>query len=277
MTRAAPDPLPSEGLRVAALQARAIPGEVAANGASAAALVSRAAAEGARVAILPELHLPGYHLAGLCTDPRAEVSADEAGQVSDPRLDPLRSSARSGVTIVVGAAVRRPDRSLTNSLLAVTPAGDVSVAYDKQHLWHSDEAALFRPGTRTRTLDIGGWKLGLAICYDMSFPEHARAAAVTGAHAYLCPSAFATGREHRAHVYLAARALENTVYSMFVNSVGGPADRPCDGGSVVYGPDGSSLATARGASEQTLVTDFTPTALAQTRKFLRMLSEYRSA
>ncbi|MEW2547613.1 carbon-nitrogen hydrolase family protein [Streptomyces sp. NPDC047002] len=260
------------------MQARAVPGDIAANSLSAARQTDRAASDGARVVVLPELHLPGYDLATLAADPRAQIPVDDPESVTDPRLDPLRASAQStGATILVGAALRGPHGSLTNSLLAVRPTGTVSAVYDKQHLWHADEAALFRAGRHTSVLDVDGWRLGLAICYDMSFPEHARAAAVAGADAYVCASAFASGNEHRARVYMAARALENTVYSVFVNPVGGPADRPCSGASLLYGPDGTLLTEAQADKEQVLTARFSFDAIERVRGFLHMLEEHRTA
>ncbi|WP_280882302.1 carbon-nitrogen hydrolase family protein [Streptomyces pseudovenezuelae] len=250
---------------------------MAGNAGRAAGLVSAAAREGARVAVLPELHLPGYDLTALAQDTRSEIMCDEAGRVWDARLEPLTGAAVQGaVAVLAGAAVRSPDGALANSTLLVTPEGIVSVLYDKENLWHADEAALFRPGRAGGCLEVDGWRLGIAICYDMSFPEHARSATAAGAHAYLCSSAFAAGNEPRAAVYMAARALENTVYSVFVNPVGGPLGRPAAGGSAVHGPDGAIVTQAHGVREQTLLTDLDPAAIANVRQFLHMLAEFRA-
>jgi predicted amidohydrolase len=224
------------------------------------------------VVVFPELALCGYDLPALAAYERLTVAADPSGTVSDPRLAPMADAAASGAAVVLaGAAVRRPDGALTNSVLSFGSTG-VRVVYDKQHLWHDDEARLFRPGGRGATVTVDDWSFGLAICYDVSFPEHARAAALAGAHAYLCPSAFVAGREHRAAIYLAARALENTVYTVFVNPVGGPPDRPCAGTTAVYGPDGTTTGTTTQA-ETVLLVDLDPAELQRVRGFLRMLAE----
>src|ERR1700732_4205886 len=95
--------LPSSPLRVAAAQATAVPGDIAANARGAAALTARAAGEGARVVVLPELHLCGYDLTTLAAHPdRCEVSADERGTVADPRLDVLAGAAGSHAVSVLG-------------------------------------------------------------------------------------------------------------------------------------------------------------------------------
>jgi predicted amidohydrolase len=288
--------LPARPLRTAVVQHAARPLDLAGNARAAAESAARAAASGARLVILPELHLCAYDLTGLARslataagregagrDGRGAdgpvLYADRARRVTDGRLAPLaRTAARHRLTVLVGAAVRHPDGRLTNSLLSVGPTGDTTVAYDKQHLWHDQEAALFTAGEAGPVLlTVEGWILGEGICYDISFPEHARAAALAGAHAVLYPSAFATGTEHRAAVYGAARALENTVYAVFANTVGGPADRPCEGSSAVHAPDGTTLARAASGRDALLLADLTPEGLADIRSHLRMLQECRDA
>lgn len=267
----------SPELRLAVLQTEAVPGDVPRNARGGADLVRAAAWEGARVAVLPELHLCAYDLDLLAADPvRCEILADEADRVVDGRLDSLAEAASStGTLVLAGAAVRGADGLLRNSVLAVDPGGRVTSLYDKQRLWQADEAKLFTPGRRTAAVEVDGWRLGLAVCYDMSFPEHARRAALGGAHAYVCPSAYAAGSEHRAAVYLAARALENTVYSVFANPVGGPASRPTNGASAVFAPDGTRIGPSPGAAAGTILADLDLAAIARVRSFLHMLEEVR--
>ncbi|MFE7032840.1 carbon-nitrogen hydrolase family protein [Streptomyces sp. NPDC057621] len=265
-------------LRVAALQDAARPLDVAGNARRAADSASRAAQDGARLVLLPELHLCAYDLPALSADTAtAAVAADRLGRVTDPRLAPLTATAAwHRVTVVVGAAVRRTDGRLTNSLLVAEPGEGITVAYDKRHLWH-DEADLFTAGAAPSMLTVAGWRLGLGICYDLSFPEHARAAALAGADVLLYSSAFRTGTEHRAAVYLRARALENTVHTVFANPVGGPADRPCNGTSAVYGPDGGITACTAPGDGRPVLADLDPQAVLSTRAYLRMLAECRDA
>ncbi|MEU8048023.1 carbon-nitrogen hydrolase family protein [Micromonospora echinofusca] len=258
--------VPAAPLTVAAVQAEPVPGDVAGNAASAARLVRRATERGARVTVLPELFLPAYHLPTLAADPAGtDVAADAAATVDDARLDPLREAARDGgAAVVVGAAVRHPDGRRTISALLVDGAGDVRVGYDKQQLW-SGERELFVAGDRGATLLVDDWRLGLGICYDGCFPEHGRAAAADGAHGYLCPSGYLAGSEHRRDLYYAARALDNTMYVVFANLVGGAAPWRFNGGAAVYDPEGRPLARGADAGEAVLVVALAPEALAATR------------
>lgn len=262
--------LPTAPLTVAAVQARPVPGDVAGNAHAAARLVGRAA--GARVVVLPELFLPAYHPPTLGADPAGtDVAADPDGRVDDPRLDPLRAAARdAGAAVVIGAAVRHPDRRRTISSLVVDPAGTVTAAYDKQQLW-SGERELFDAGRRGATLMVDQWRFGLGICYDGCFPEHGRAAAADGAHGYLCPSGYLAGSAHRRDLYYAARALDNTMFVVFANAVGGTDPWRFNGGAAIYDPEGRPLARGADTGEDVLVASLDPGVLADTRAAHTML------
>ncbi|MFI5837342.1 carbon-nitrogen hydrolase family protein [Micromonospora sp. NPDC051300] len=262
--------LPTTPLTVAAVQAEPVPGDVAGNAHTAARLVGRAA--GARVVVLPELFLPAYHPPTLGADPTGtDVAADPDGRVDDARLDPLRAAARdAGAAVVVGAAVRHPDRRRTISSLVVDPAGTVTAAYDKQQLW-GGERELFDAGRRGATLVVDEWRFGLGICYDGCFPEHGRAAAADGAHGYLCPSGYLTGSAHRRDLYYAARALDNTMFVVFANAVDGADPWRFNGGAAVYDPEGRPLARGADTGEDVLVATLDPSVLAATRAAHTML------
>ena len=258
-------------LRVAAAQAAAEPGEVERNARAAAELVSRASGVGARLVALPELFLPGYHPPTLAGDPAGcDLEADDEGWVSDPRLDPLVQSATEAV-VVVSASVRRAGRRSLSAL--VVDAAGVRVAYDKQHLCGVEELSLFSPGERGASLTVDGWVVGLGICYDGCFPEHARAAALDGADVYVCPSAYLLGSQPRRDLYYAARALDNTMYVVLANAVGGPAPWTFCGGSAVHGPLGEVLARGSGHESDVVVADLDPQQLARARAEHPMLAE----
>ncbi len=243
-------PRPAATLRVAAAQAESVSGDVGANVATAVRLVTAAADLGARVVVLPELFLTGYDPAGW--------SPDRAVGPGDPRLLPLADATRGrDVVAVVGAAVRsggtapgpgthaagaRPGPAVSLGLLLFDgePAGGPRHVYDKQHLT-DEEKAFFTPGAGGSSIVVDGWELGLGICFDGCFPEHAAAAAADGALAYLCPSAYYVGSEHRRDLYYAARALDNGIYVVFSGLTGHCGEAAFNGGSALYDPEGRAL------------------------------------
>ena len=238
-------------LRVAAAQATSVAGDVEANVTTACRLVAQAADQGGRVVVLPELFLTGY-----------AVSAwdHEAGlDLDDDRLRPLADLARErGVVVVTSAAVRRALDETTLSAVVVDATGQVTAPYDKQHLCGPDEQGFFTAGDHGATLVVDGWDLGLGICYDGCFPEHAAAAAAGGATAYLCPAAYFAGAEHRRDLYYAARAIDNGIYVVFAGLTGRCGDRDFSGGSAVYDPEGRPVARVGADDPALVVADLDP-------------------
>ncbi|MEV4756225.1 carbon-nitrogen hydrolase family protein [Micromonospora sp. NPDC049559] len=273
-----PATAPDSPLTVAAVQARPVPGDVAGNAATGAGLVGRATAAGATLVVLPELFLSAYHPPALRADPAGTaVAADEAGRVDDARLDPLRAVAREQRAVVVlGAAVRHADGRLACGALVVGRTGEVTAAYDKQHLWGPDENELFTPGRQGGTLVLDGWRLGLGVCYDGCFPEHGRAAAVDGAHAYLCPSGYLAGSEHRRDLYYRARALDNTMYVVFANSVDGADPWRFNGGAAIWDPEGRTLEQAPDTGTAVVTAVLDPAELTRVRSAHSMLADRRA-
>jgi 5-aminopentanamidase len=237
-------------IRVAAAQAASVSGDVAANVATAVSLVTSAADRGARVVVLPELFLTGY-------DPDAWTH-DASLVLDDPVLAPLAEvAATRSVVAVVGAAVRRALDESTLSALVFDPDGDVRDAYDKQHL-SGAERDFFSGGSGGATLVVDGWELGLGICYDGCFPEHATAAAADGAAAYLCPAAYYVGAEHRRDLRYAARALDNGIYVVLAGLTGTCGSGVFSGGSAVYDPEGRTLGRVDDQSPAVVVCDLDP-------------------
>ncbi len=237
-------------LRVAAAQAESVSGDVVANVATAVSLVTSAADQGARVVVLPELFLTGYDPAGWTHE--RSLAPD------DPALAPLSDVAASrSVVVVVGAAVRRALDESTLSLLVVDDEGQISAPYDKQHVF-ADERQFFTPGDHGATIVVDGWELALGVCYDGCFPEHAASAAAGGATAYLCPSAYYVGSEHRRDLYYAARALDNGIYVVFAGLTGRCGDYAFNGGSAVYDPEGQPLGRVGAESPGVVVADLDP-------------------
>ncbi len=243
-------------LRVAAAQAESVSGDVEANVATAVSLVEAAAAGGARLVVLPELFLTGYDVAAW-TPAHSLTSQDD-------RLEPLRHVARDrSVAVVVGAAVDRGEDRHTLSVLVVAPDGSTTAPYDKQHLF-ADERVFFDAGDHGASIELDGWELGLGVCYDGCFPEHAAAAAAGGAAAYLCPSAYFVGSEHRRDLYYAARALDNGIYVVFAGLTGRCGEWHFNGGSAVYEPEGRALDRVGDAVPALAFADLDP---AEVRRF----------
>jgi predicted amidohydrolase len=252
-------------LRVAAAQATCAAGDVAANVATAARLVAMAGTQGVRLVLLPEAFLTGY-------DPAVfDGPVPSADDLSGPWLDPLRVAARDAGAVAVVSTPLQRGSVRTLSLLVVRPDGAVTAPYDKQHL-DSDERPFFSPGDHGASIVVDAVELGLSICYDSSFPEHARAAADDGAVAYLSSAAFFPGSAHRRDLAVPARALDNGMYVVLAGLTGRCGPYEFIGGSAVYDPEGRPLARL-GEEEGLAIADLDPAVVATTRATHRMAAD----
>ena len=235
-------------LRVAAVQLNST-ADRASNLAVADRLVRAAAADGARLIVLPEK----WTAMGSGDDLRAAAEPLDGG----PSLAWARELASElAVDLVAGSILERvPGRDkLANTSVHVDPDGEIRAVYRKIHMFDVEvgghtyrESELEEPGEEivlSRTAD--GVELGLTICYDLRFPELYRILAVLGARVVTVPSAFtlATTRDHW-ETLLRARAIENQAYVIAANQVGAhPAGQHSGGRSMIVDPWGIVLAQA---------------------------------
>jgi deaminated glutathione amidase len=189
----------------------------------AADLITKAAAAGADLVLLPEY----FCLLGHSPIDKLKC-AERDGE--GPIQNFMKDQASRHKVIVVGAGVplQSPEPSkVWNSCLAYDTTGARLARYDKIHLFgyqddqqQFDEAQTIVAGAQPTVLValIKGveWRIGLSICYDLRFPELYRQLSAVGekpCDLFLVPSAFThiTGRAHW-EVLLRARAIENQCY-----------------------------------------------------------------
>jgi predicted amidohydrolase len=116
--------------------------------------------------------------------------------------------------------------------------------------------------------------VGLGICYDSGFPEHARSAALDGCHVYAVGALFGVGGgEHQYKTWFPARALDNTSYVLLANHVGRAGQWRACGGSAVWSPDGRLIAEASPVDPGVVVVGLDPAVLKTVRGDLSMLAD----
>ena len=221
--------------------------DVAANRLAAERLVRAAAADGARLIVLPETWTYKGNLQRL---PEVAEAADGA---SNSLLAGL--AAELGVYVLAGSLYERtstPDYYFNTSVL-FGPDGMALATYRKLHLFDAvagevvyRESDDLLPGADIVTAQVDGVSVGLTICYDLRFPELYRTLALRGARILLVPSAFTTptGRDHW-EVLLRARAIENGCFVVAADQYGEHAPgRSCYGHSMIVDPWGAILAQA---------------------------------
>lgn len=234
-------------MRAAAIQMNSS-GDGPSNRAVADRLVRAAAADGATLIVLPEK----WNVLGT-----TEELAAGAEPLDGPSIEWARAIARElGIDLVAGSIVEQvPGRAkASNTSVHVGPDGELHGVYRKLHLFDVEVAGIsYRESDNdeageeivTTTLS-DGTELGMAVCYDLRFPELFRILTLRGARVLTLPSAFtfATTRDHW-EVLLRARAIENQCFVVAANQIGEHVPGRASGGrSLIADPWGTVLATA---------------------------------
>ena len=165
----------------------------------------------------------------------------------DYLLEACAKLAKQGKTyLVVGMLLAKEHQQLSNSAVVFNKNGQICFAYDKVFL-AGDENDYLRPGSHFPIWDSEFGKVGIAICYDMQFPETIRAYAKQGADLILCPT---WGWEN---IYARCRAYENGIYLASAMAVPFYKDiTDLRSPSEVIGPNGQVLACAGNSSKEIL-------------------------
>src|SRR5580693_2012494 len=267
-------------VKVAAIQLNST-ADRAANLADADRLIRAAAADGAKLIVLPEkwsvigseedLRAGAEELGGEASAGSDGSSAGSDGSSGGPGKfsgDPERPSEGPAISwarqiarelqvdLVAGSIAERvPGREkLANTSVHVDPRGAIRAVYRKVHMIDVEidgrayrESDVEEPGGEivlSQTAD--GVELGLSICYDLRFPELFRILAVRGARVIALPSAFTlpTTRDHW-ETLIRARAIENQAFVIAANQIGPhPGGMRSGGRSTIVDPWGVVLAQA---------------------------------
>jgi len=218
---------------------------------------------------------------------RAALAAAIFPETMDPSVKHFAALAKElGIVLHIGSlALRAADGRIANRALVFGPGGDILARYDKIHLFDVDlpggeswrESAVYHPGDRAIVLELPWLSLGIAICYDIRFPQLFRAHAHAGAMALSAPAAFTrqTGEAHW-HVLQRARAIENGAFVISAAQAGKHADgRETFGHSLIVAPWGEVLAEAGGQGPEVIVTEIDPALAEDARRRIPALKNER--
>ena len=232
---------------MALCQSHPIWGDVVANLHDIRAQAIQATAAGAKLVVFPELATTGYVF-------RDKAELWDALAAGDG-IEELRNlSAELGIVLVVGLAMRSGLDALNCAI--VFDRGVASAPYVKAHSWDS-EKAIFTAGTSLPpVIDTSIGRIGLAICYDLEFPELIRHLALSGAEIIAAPTNWPAGFESPRHsgpfnaemIRAMGNASTNRVFIAVACRTGHERGVDWVDRSVIIGPDGYPRAEAKPGS-----------------------------
>ncbi|HEY1419910.1 MAG TPA: carbon-nitrogen hydrolase family protein [Candidatus Dormibacteraeota bacterium] len=222
------------------------------------AAIDRAATAEADLVVFGELYLQGYRTdewlhkwASTIAPPDRHVSAV------------IEAAERHGLHVIMGMGTFGPGMpgDVYNTALLVGPQGIIG-AYRKTHVAAfsypggvAKERCFYSPGKELPVFDTALGKIGIHICYDMSFPEVTRVQALKGADFLVNVTASAGGfEEYWAHGMF-MRAAENVIWYMACSVVGMQGGDRLFGGSRVVDPGGKVVAQGKFDQEDFVIAD----------------------
>ena len=232
-------------MKIAVAQLRPTVGPVEQNIDLHLSLVDLGVHQGANLIIFPELSLTGYE---------PSLAAELARSVHDSCLTEFQNVCdKNNLAVGVGLPLR------TNTLphistLIFRPNSSPHV-YSKRHL-HEDEKPFFSHGNEVDSTIHEAPKISLAICYELSIPEHAEMAFTGGATAYIASVAKTERGVKQASDRLSELANQHSALVMMSNCVGILDGTKCTGSSTIWGRNGAMLARLDSSSNGVIVVDF---------------------
>jgi deaminated glutathione amidase len=243
-------------------------------------MVREAASNGARYLQTPEM------TNAIVRDKEARAATFRPVETDLIAQTAARLAAELGIHIHIGSnAIALADGKLANRALFYDASGNLAATYDKIHMFDVDldngeswrESAAYAPGTETVVVELPEAKIGLAVCYDLRFPQLFRAQALAGAEVLTVPAAFTrqTGEAHW-HVLLRARAIENGAWVIAAAQGGVHEDgRETYGYSLIVDPWGRVVADIGNTEPGIIYADIDTAASATARKKIPNLKNAR--
>ncbi|MCA9885034.1 MAG: carbon-nitrogen hydrolase family protein [Anaerolineae bacterium] len=231
-------------MKIGVVQMESLHGDINGNIARHAEFVRLAASHAVELLIFPELSLTQYDA------PYAENVATSA---DDPRFDTLQTLADEHTMTLCAGIPLKAEGGNTISMLIFQPNKPLDL-YSKQYL-HDDELPFFVPGPVRSPISPIAAGMAFAICYEISVPQHARAAHDDGASIYIASVAKTPSGVERAHERLATISRDYDM-TVFLSNCVGPCDGSIGGGkSAVWNAQGEVLAQMDDMHEGIIVYD----------------------
>lgn len=200
-------------------------------------------AGGTELVVFPETTLCGF--------PSLKKMAAVAQPVDGPGVTAVREAAcKKGVAVAFGFG-EEENGKYYNTTLLIDKNGEIALHYRKTHSWVSD-VGVFTPGDSLPTCVWNGVRVGILICFDIEFPETARALAMSGADLLIVTDGNMDpyGPVHERAIM--ARAMENQIFAVMCNRCGtGAGGMTFPGESALVDPFGNMIAVA--GKEETLL------------------------
>jgi omega-amidase len=256
-------------MKIAVAQIKCELGDVAANCARMESLAAQARKAGCSVVVFPEMSDTGYEI--------ETIKARACKWPGLPYATLKAAAARHQIHIIAGIS-ERVGKDIYNTSAVFSPRGRLLGKYRKAHLFPVFpvcEDRHIKAGKALTTVKIEGVKVGLFICYDLRFPELARALTLRGAEVLVVIAAWQFPRVSHWTTLLSARAIENQTYVVAANRVGTDGPTTFCGSSRIIDPYGVIVASAAEDRDELIIGEIKPDVIQWARNRMPVLKHRR--
>jgi predicted amidohydrolase len=228
-------------------------------------MIAEAAAAGAELIVLTEMFATGFSM-------RPELIAEPEGGPSEQFL--VDQAVQHRAHLIASIAQRGADDKFRNNAIVAAPDGSVS-RYAKIHPFsyaHEDEH--YTAGDKFLTVDIGGLRTSIFVCYDLRFADEFWALA-HDTDLYIVVANWPAPRREHWRALLRARAIENQAYVLATNRVGDAEGLAHTGDSAVLDPMGTTLVEGEPGEPGVLIADVSADTVSQVRARFPFLADRR--
>lgn len=252
-------------LRCAAIQFNIDLGDIDSNRRQATAALRRVAATGVQLAVLPEMWSCGYDYRHL------PILAQRTPEI----IKEMQQLCAELGLVSIGSLPELSAGKIYNTAYVIDQ-GDVVSSYRKLHLFSAmDEDRHLSAGNQSLAVDTSVGRIGVAICYDLRFPELFRKLALAGAEIICIPAEWPKPRGEHWQTLLRARAIENQLFVVAANCCRVQGKLDFCGLSRIISPLGTILAAA--AEEDTeLIADCDFSEMVKYREQINILHDRRA-
>lgn len=231
-------------MKICVAQTKSIKGDILGNIENHIKLIDLAISSGANIIIFPELSITGYE---------PELAKDLATSQDDNRFDVFQAIADNNQIIIGIGVPTKNDRGICISMVIFQPY-KARETYSKKYL-HSDEVAFFVEGQSKTELIVNDLKIALAICYEISIPEHSKSAFNSGANVYIASVAKTTEGVKKAIQILSDIANKYSMTVLMSNCIGHCDNFESAGTTSIWNYKGLLLSQLNNTSEGILIVE----------------------
>ena len=256
-------------MRIAIYQCEPRPAQVGRNLERLGCIAKHASTEGVDLLVCPEMYLTGYNIGIDAVHELAESSDGTSAHAV------AEMTGENSVANIYGYPERGAEDVIFNSAQLFSVTGTRLANYRKTHLFGELDSSMFcASDADSAVVELGGWRVGMLICYDVEFPENTRKLALRGTDLIVAPTANMVHFDVVATTIVPARAYENQVYVAYANYCGYENGLEYCGLSCVAAPDGCDAARA-GRNEELIICELDHGLLTASRRTATYLADRR--